>query len=186
MVSETTDGPLASPATRLVDIEHTVTYLEMTDRAEHHRAPRASTLHVRSVSGASTEWRETLRRVGERYHWSLTDPLSDDTHGFWLIEAQGEVIGVIAIEPQPAGDVEITHLGLLPEAIGQGYGAAALSRALDLGWDAVAIGDQSVQRVWLHTSTLDHPHALRNYEERGLRPFANETRTRRVEVQEQD
>jgi hypothetical protein len=28
--------------------------------------------------------------------------------------------------------------------------------------------------VWVHTCTLDGPHALANYEARGLRPFRTE------------
>ena len=30
-------------------------------------------------------------------------------------------------------------------------------------------------RVWLHTCTLDHPHALPNYQKRGFAPYKTET-----------
>jgi hypothetical protein len=32
----------------------------------------------------------------------------------------------------------------------------------------------SVNRVWLHTSTVDHPRALPNYHRRGFRTFKTE------------
>jgi len=38
--------------------------------------------------------------------------------------------------------------------------------------DAWALGPA---RVWLHTCTLDHPHALLNYRKRGFAPYKTET-----------
>ena len=35
-----------------------------------------------------------------------------------------------------------------------------------------------VTRVWLHTNTLDGPHALANYQARGLRPYKTEQEER--------
>jgi hypothetical protein len=35
-----------------------------------------------------------------------------------------------------------------------------------------------VSRVWLHTFTKDHPHALPNYHRRGFRTFKIEQRER--------
>ncbi|MFG1916756.1 hypothetical protein [Micromonospora sp. NPDC048898] len=32
----------------------------------------------------------------------------------------------------------------------------------------------AVRRVWLHTSSLDHPNALRNYQRRGLTVYRTE------------
>jgi hypothetical protein len=38
-----------------------------------------------------------------------------------------------------------------------------------------APGQQELQlRVWVHTNTLDHPRALRNYQARGFRIFRRE------------
>jgi hypothetical protein len=37
-----------------------------------------------------------------------------------------------------------------------------------------------VRRVWLHTSSRDHPHAKPNYERRGFRPFRTGRRQRDV------
>ena len=52
----------------------------------------------------------------------------------------------VVFGPQPGGEVEIKTFGLLPE----------------------------VTRVWLHTQTSDHPHALSNYHGRGFRTFKTE------------
>jgi GNAT superfamily N-acetyltransferase len=66
--------------------------------------------------------------------------------------------------------VEIAYFGLLPGHIGRGAGRALLNGAVQDAW---TLGG-GAGRVWLHTCTLDHPHAMRNYEARGFRPFKTE------------
>ncbi len=64
--------------------------------------------------------------------------------------------------------VEIAYFGLAPDAIGRGLGKHLLSCAVRDAW---ALGPT---RVWLHTSTLDHPHARSNYEKRGFVVYRTE------------
>jgi GNAT superfamily N-acetyltransferase len=61
--------------------------------------------------------------------------------------------------------VEIVYFGLVPSYIGLGLGGALLSEAVREAW---RFGGA---RVWLHTCTLDSPHALPNYKARGFRPY---------------
>jgi GNAT superfamily N-acetyltransferase len=68
--------------------------------------------------------------------------------------------------------VEIAYFGLVTRFIGRGLGSALLTVAVD---QARRFGGQ---RVWLHTCTLDSPHALPNYKARGFQPY----RTERVDV----
>lgn len=63
--------------------------------------------------------------------------------------------------------MEITTFGLVPEFVGKGLGGYALTLAVTEAWNLTP----NVRRVWLHTSNLDHPHALPNYEHRGFRRF---------------
>jgi GNAT superfamily N-acetyltransferase len=60
--------------------------------------------------------------------------------------------------------------GLLPEFVGNGLGGCALTLAVQRAW---ALGPP-VNRVWLHTSSQDHPRALPNYHRRGFRTFKTE------------
>ena len=62
------------------------------------------------------------------------------------------------------GEVQIAHFGLLPAFHGRGLGGALLEHALRRGFE---LGT----RVWVHTCTLDGPHALANYRARGLVPY---------------
>jgi GNAT superfamily N-acetyltransferase len=49
---------------------------------------------------------------------------------------------------------------------GKGLGSAMLSFAVAQAWSRT-----NTTRVWLHTCTEDHPHALANYQKRGFRLF---------------
>src|SRR5437867_1586360 len=60
--------------------------------------------------------------------------------------------------------VEIAYFGLLPKFIGRGFGGALLTSAIEEAWRA----SPSITRVWVHTCTCDHPHALANYQARGM------------------
>ena len=61
--------------------------------------------------------------------------------------------------------VEITYFGLVPDFIGRGYGGALLTDALQRAWAWGA------QRGWVHTCTLDHAAALKNYQARGMQVY---------------
>jgi GNAT superfamily N-acetyltransferase len=58
--------------------------------------------------------------------------------------------------------VEIAYFGLLPAFVGRGLGGYLLTVATERAWELAP------PRVWLHTSTLDHPAALPNYLKRGF------------------
>jgi GNAT superfamily N-acetyltransferase len=84
----------------------------------------------------------------------------------WVVYERGTPAGYFEQERQPEGDVEIVYFGLLPHAIGRGLGGWMLTQALQRGWDLAG-----TTRVWLHTCSLDGPHARANYEARGMKLF---------------
>jgi GNAT superfamily N-acetyltransferase len=98
----------------------------------------------------------------------------------WLAVAGDQPAGLLTVEAQPRGDVEILTFGLVPEFIGQGHGGPVLTESVRLAWSTPPLDTDGVRRVWLHTSSLDHPHARANYERRGFRPFRTETRRREL------
>jgi GNAT superfamily N-acetyltransferase len=62
--------------------------------------------------------------------------------------------------------VEIAYFGLAPKFIGRGFGGYLLSQAIKSAWKM-----KGTQRAWVHTCTLDHPGALRNYKARGMEVY---------------
>ena len=65
-------------------------------------------------------------------------------------------------------EVEIAYFGILEEYQNKKLGSFLLSEAIKRSFD------ENVNRVWLHTCSLDHKNALNNYIARGMRIFKSE------------
>ena len=66
-------------------------------------------------------------------------------------------------------ETEIAYFGLLEEFQNKKLGSYLLSEAIKKSF----LND--INRVWLHTCSLDHPNALNNYIARGMKIFKTET-----------
>ncbi len=64
---------------------------------------------------------------------------------------------------------EIAYFGILKEYYGKKYGGFLLSEAINNSFI------NGIERVWLHTCSLDHKYALKNYQARGMKIFKSET-----------
>jgi GNAT superfamily N-acetyltransferase len=175
--------------TRTVD--QTITYMEMTslDELVPGRPPPQPMQLERVDDATATLFHSTVLRIGEPHSWTTPAGRSEDDWRerlarpdvtAWIARVGDEVAGAIELELQPEGEVEITMFGLVPEMVGRGFGGHLLTEATLLAWDARLPGDRPNRRVWLHTSSLDHPHALANYRRRGYRVFRSERRARPV------
>jgi GNAT superfamily N-acetyltransferase len=80
----------------------------------------------------------------------------------WLLTVESEPAGYFELRREPDGAVEIAYFGLVHPFHGKGLGGHLLTVATQEAWKLGAT------RVWLHTSTLDHPAALPNYLNRGF------------------
>ena len=65
-------------------------------------------------------------------------------------------------------EVEIAYFGILEEYQNKKLGSFLLSDAIKKSFQ------QNVERVWLHTCSLDHKNALNNYLSRGMKIFKSE------------
>lgn len=148
------------------------TYLELTDASgvrPPSRPPRRPFEIVRERGGAVSRW--FYETVGGDWSWTDRAGWSDDEWEAWatavetwVARVDGEHAGYVELNPQ-GDDVEIAYFGLLPAFHGLGIGGHLLTYGLERGFE---LGS----RVWVHTCTLDGPHALANYEARGLRAYA--------------
>lgn len=86
----------------------------------------------------------------------------------WVAYLHGTPAGYYELDPTPDESVEIAYFGLLPAFVGKGIGGLLLTHAIARGWE------KGARRVWVHTCSLDHPAALKNYQARGLRLFKEE------------
>ena len=134
--------------------------------------------------GVGYPWNWT-RRVGWSYaKWERY--LADDAVEIWIACCGGTVAGYFELVAHAKADdglddaaedgVEIRQFGMFPSFTGRGLGGHVLCDAVERGR---SIGNG---RVWLHTCTADHPHALANYLARGMRPFKEEEGYEEVET----
>jgi GNAT superfamily N-acetyltransferase len=98
----------------------------------------------------------------------------------WIARVGGEVAGMVELEVQRGGEVEIVVFGLVPEFVGKGFGSHLLTLGTRLAWEAEHPDGAPTRRVWLQTSSRDHPHARPNYERRGFHAFRTERRRREI------
>lgn len=66
-------------------------------------------------------------------------------------------------------ECEIAYFGILEEYFGKKLGGYLLSEAIKKSFA------KNSKRVWVHTCSLDHKHALSNYISRGMKIFQTDT-----------
>ncbi len=169
-------------------VDQTVTYLEMTSAEAllPGKAPPGEIILDRVDAAELALIRSTIDRIGTPHHWSSLAwseqqwlaVVARPSVRTWIARVGIDVIGLVQLEAHPRGDVEITKFGLVPEFVGRGFGGHLLTLATRLAWDLGV-----VNRVWLHTSSFDHPHALPNYCNRGFQQFRIEHRPRKLPSQ---
>jgi ribosomal protein S18 acetylase RimI-like enzyme len=155
----------------------------MTDPSQLRPAPPPAGIdvEVKRAEVPSPELnRYLLAAVGSDWHWNLRldwtyqrwlDVIAQSAFETWVVYVSGTPAGYFELEAQDGGVVEILSFGLLPQFIGKGLGGYALTEAIRCGFATGA------HTVWLHTRTLDHPHALANYLARGMTVFRTVTQT---------
>ena len=158
----------------------TRTYLELTDPGQFKPSGRPlAQIAIARVPDAPAElYRECYRTVGAAYHWrdrwDWTDAqirahLADPAIAFYTARRGAELAGYYELRRVAEdGSVEVAYFGLVPHEVGNGIGGYLLTRAVEDAWA------MAPRRVWLHTCTMDHPHALPNYLARGFRPYKTE------------
>jgi GNAT superfamily N-acetyltransferase len=151
-----------------------VTFLEM--RAAPPAAPQpASHLRLQRLQPTAEQYRRLFRRIGSRWLWFsrlimdetelqaiLSDPLVEL---FAVVDGSDREAGLLELDFREAGACELAFVGLVPELSGQGHGRWLLDEAVRLAWRA------GIERVHVHTCSLDHPAALAAYRRAGFAPY---------------
>jgi GNAT superfamily N-acetyltransferase len=157
----------------------TRTYLQLLAPDQLRRVALPDAARLVSVDPVSlTRYRELYRDVGGPWHWrdrlawsdeQLTRHLASPDIAVSELRVGDDTAGFVELRRDGDEGVEIAYFGLLPAFIGRGLGGGFLTAATDEAWRMGA------RRVWLHTCTLDSPHALPNYRARGFEPYRDES-----------
>ena len=118
------------------------------------------------------------KNVGKKYKWidrltwtdqTWIDYVSDKKLYTYILRDKNELIGYFElIFYQDSRESEIAYLGILEEYYGNKLGGYLLSEAIK---QSFSLGSS---RTWVHTSSLDHKNALKNYVARGMKIFKSE------------
>jgi GNAT superfamily N-acetyltransferase len=149
-----------------------VTALEMRNRPPLRPLP-ASRLKLAWWDRPTPEkYRALFRRVGAPWLWfsrlvmddaTLTAIIHDpDISIFAVVDPAGIEVGMLELDFRRRPDCELSYFGLIPELAGQGHGRWLMAEAMARGWA------KGIDRLWVHTCTLDHPSALGFYRASGF------------------
>jgi len=164
------------------EIEVVTTYLEMTapPASPPPPTPLGPLALMRAEKPTVSFYRYLYNTVGAGHQWWERRIISDEDLCA-AIQAEHIDVVVLYVGGVPAGYyelgendggrlIELVYFGLIPEFIGQGYGAYLLRTAVDDAWS------RGPERLTVHTCNLDHPNALQVYQRGGFEVYDQETR----------
>ncbi|WP_418959733.1 GNAT family N-acetyltransferase [Streptomyces tritici] len=130
--------------------------------------------------GGDIRWNDRLPLTYKEWQSIVEKPGAE----LWVAYEKGTPAGYVELDPQDDGVVEIVYFGLIPAFRGRRIGGHLLSEGVRRAWDLAERWPdrEPTRRVWLHTCSLDGPHAMDNYLRRGFRLF--DTKVEEVEETE--
>lgn len=166
-------------------IEYVITYLEMTSQPTYPRPQLIGSepsVLVRAIQPPNAHFLMLYDAVGAQYAWldrheqdpdALAAFVSDPDVEIYTYLRNGWIHGFFTLDFREKGVGNLAYLGLVPAAVGKGFGTWLLRTAVHMLWDR-----DNVTKTIVNTCTLDHPRALAHYQRNGFRPVSRETRTR--------
>ena len=119
------------------------------------------------------------KKIGKSHHWvdrlvwtdkNWTEYTTDKKVKTFIIKKNDDLAGYFElIFHKEPNEVEIAYLGLLEEYQNKKIGSFLLSSAIKKAFR------ENPNRVWVHTCSLDHKNALKNYMARGMKIYKKET-----------
>jgi GNAT superfamily N-acetyltransferase len=136
---------------------------------------------------ALQKYRMLYARVGGPWLWfsrevmadaELAAIIHDPAVMIWAVtDRRGIEVGILELDFREAGQCEIAFFGLIPALGGKGHGRWLMAMALQLGWGRQNADGRGVERMWVHTCTLDAPGALGFYIKSGFTPYQRQLET---------
>ena len=119
------------------------------------------------------------KNIGKKHKWvdrlawseeKWTNYLSSEKVKTFVLKYRDDLVGFFElIFHSENNETEIAYFGLLEEYQNKKLGSYLLSEAIKKSFE------DNVSRVWVHTCSLDHQNALKNYLSRGMKIFKEET-----------
>ncbi len=115
--------------------------------------------------GNKHEWKDRLIWTEEQW----INYVSSKNVKTYILKFKDDLVGFFElIHHLNKKEVEIAYLGILEEYHNKKLGSYLLSEAIKESFK------NKIDRVWVHTCTLDHKNALNNYMARGMKIYKTE------------
>ena len=118
------------------------------------------------------------KNIGKKHRWvdrliwseqQWIDYVSNSKVKTYVLKKKDDLVGffelIFHLENK---EVEIAYFGILEEYQNKKLGSFLLSEAIKKSFN------KNINRVWLHTCSLDHENAIKNYLARGMKIFKSE------------
>jgi len=116
--------------------------------------------------GKNCQWIDRL--IWTDLNW--TEYVSNKNLFTYVLKEKSEIAGYYELLfDEGSQEAEIVYFGILEEYFGKKLGGYLLSEAVK---NSFILG---AKKVWVHTCSLDHENALKNYIARGMKIFKTET-----------
>jgi len=119
------------------------------------------------------------KNIGKDHHWidrlvwsekEWIDYVCNEKVSTYILRKEEDVCGYFElIFHKDKNEFEIAYFGLLKEYHNKKLGSFLLSFAIKKCFE------KNINRVWVHTCSLDHDNALKNYLSRGMKIYKRET-----------
>ena len=119
------------------------------------------------------------KNIGKKHKWidrlvwtenQWMDYVSSEKVKTYVLKHKEDLAGFFElIFHSEKNEIEIAYLGILEEFQNKKLGSYLLSQAIQKSFQI------DINRVWVHTCSLDHKNALNNYIARGMKIFKTET-----------
>ena len=119
------------------------------------------------------------KNIGKKHKWidrlvwtenQWIDYVSSEKVKTYVLKYKEDLAGFFElILHSEKNEIEIAYLGILEEFQNKKFGSYLLSQAIQKSFK------RDINRVWVHTCSLDHKNALNNYIARGMKIFKTET-----------
>ena len=116
--------------------------------------------------------------IGKKYNWfdrlvwndkNWINYISNENVFTYVLKYNNELIGFSElIIDKKKQEIEIAYLGIFEEYFGKKLGGLLLTEVIKKCFTF------NIERVWVHTCSLDHKNALKNYLSRGMKIFKTE------------
>ena len=119
------------------------------------------------------------KQIGQNHHWNdrlvwndkkWIDYVSNPNVFTFLLKDNQNIAGFFElIYHKDKSEMEIAYFGLLKDYMAKKLGGSMLVEAIKISFS------YNIKRVWVHTCSLDHKNALKNYLARGMKIYNIET-----------